>query len=93
MWSSKPREGLAICRAKAVPSFLSYFKTLSVGPAPGIEPAAFRSAIKRSNDCAVNPIYSERSQDNVEVLKSSNLLYILSRAVDHVGSNAQFSKN
>ena len=25
-WSSKPRESLAICRAKAVPSFLSYFK-------------------------------------------------------------------
>ena len=24
-WSSEPREGLAICRAKALPSFLSYF--------------------------------------------------------------------
>ena len=36
MWSSEPHEGLAVCRAKAVPSFLSYFKTLSVGPAPGI---------------------------------------------------------
>ena len=31
--SFEPREGLAICRAKAVPSFLSYFKTLSIGPA------------------------------------------------------------
>ena len=37
-WSSEPREGLAICRAKAVPSFLSHFKTLSVGPVPGIDP-------------------------------------------------------
>ena len=41
-------------RAKVVPSFLSYFKTLSIGPAPGIEPATSRSAVKRSNDCA-NP--------------------------------------
>ena len=38
MWSSEQREGLAICREKAVPSFLSYFKTLSIGPALGIEP-------------------------------------------------------
>ena len=28
-WSFEPREDLAICRAKAVISFLSYFKTLS----------------------------------------------------------------
>ena len=41
-------------RAKVVPSFLSYFQTLSIGPAPGIEPATSRSAVKRSNDCA-NP--------------------------------------
>ena len=26
-------------QCKGVPSFLSYFKTLSMGPAPGIEPA------------------------------------------------------
>ena len=32
-------KGLGICRERAVPSFLSYFKTLSIGPAPGIEPA------------------------------------------------------
>ena len=51
-WSSEPREGPAVCSAKAVPSFLSYFKTLSIGPAPGIEPATSRSAIKRSIDCA-----------------------------------------
>ena len=37
-WSSEPREGPAARRAKEVPSFLSYFKTLSIGPAPGIEP-------------------------------------------------------
>ena len=34
-WSSESREGLAACGAKGVPSFLSYFKTLSVGPGPG----------------------------------------------------------
>ena len=53
-WSSEPREGPAACRAKAVPSFLSYFKTLSIGPAPGIEPATSRSAVKHSTDWA-NP--------------------------------------
>ena len=44
-WSSEPREGLACCSAKGVPSFLGYFKTLSIGPAPGIKPATFRSAV------------------------------------------------
>ena len=50
MWSSEPREGPAAFRAKGVPSFLSYFKTLSIGPAPRIEPATSRSAVKRSTD-------------------------------------------
>ena len=47
-WSSESREGLAICRAKAVPSFLSYFKTLNIVPTPGIKPATSSSAVKRS---------------------------------------------
>ena len=49
-WSSEPRERLAICFAKVVPSFLRYFKTLSIGPASGIKPATFRSAVKRSTN-------------------------------------------
>ena len=49
-----PREGLAACSAKGVPSFLSYFKTLSIGPASEIESATSRSAVKRSTDWA-NP--------------------------------------
>ena len=53
-WSSEPREGLAACSAKEVPSFLSHFKTLSNGPAPEIEPATYRSTVKRSTDWA-NP--------------------------------------
>ena len=32
-WSSEPREGLAAYRR--VPSYLSYFKTLSIGAEPG----------------------------------------------------------
>ena len=32
------REGQATCSAKGVPSFVSYFKTLSNGPALGIKP-------------------------------------------------------
>ena len=49
-WSSEPRKGLAACTAEGVPSVLSYFKTLSIGPAPGIEPAISRSAV---NTCAL----------------------------------------
>jgi len=37
-----------------VPSFISHFKTLSNGPAPGIESATSRSAVKRFTDWA-NP--------------------------------------
>ena len=48
----EPHEGLAVWRTKEVPSFLSYFKTLSIGPAPGIEPATSRSAVKRYTDWA-----------------------------------------
>ena len=53
-WSSKPREGLVICRAKAVPSFLSHFETLSIGPVPRIEPATSPSVVNRSTEWA-NP--------------------------------------
>ena len=49
-WSSEPREGPAVYSAKVIPSFLSYFKTLSIGPAPGIEPTTSRSAVKHSTD-------------------------------------------
>ena len=41
--SSEPPEGPAACRAKEVPSFLSHFKTVSVGPVQGIEPTTIRS--------------------------------------------------
>ena len=37
-------------QCKRSTSFLSYFKTLSIGPVPGIEPTTFRSAFKRSTD-------------------------------------------
>ena len=50
LWSSEPREGLAICRANAVPSFLSHFNTMSIGPVPEIEPVTPRSEVKRSTD-------------------------------------------
>ena len=36
--------------AKGAPSFLSYFKTLGNGPAPGIEPATSRFVVKRPTD-------------------------------------------
>ena len=54
-----PHEGLAACRAKGVPSFLSYFKTLSIGPARKTVPPTSRSAVKRSADWATcNPALS-----------------------------------
>ena len=56
--SSEPREGPATSSAKRVPPWLSYFKALSIGPAPGIEPAISRSLVKHSTDWA-NP--TERS--------------------------------
>ena len=37
-------------RAKVVPSFLSYFKTLGIGPGPGIESVTSPSAVKHSAD-------------------------------------------
>ena len=49
-WSSEPREDPAVCSTKAVSSFLSYLKTLSIGPAPGIKPVTSRSAVKRSTN-------------------------------------------
>ena len=52
MWSSESSEGLAECSAWEVLSFLSYFKILSIDPAPGIEPATSHSAVKRSTDCS-----------------------------------------
>ena len=56
MWSSEPCEGLVICKAMAVPSFLSYFKTLSIVPAPEIGPVTSHSAVKHStNTVRVNP--------------------------------------
>ena len=39
-----------VCRAKEVPSFISYFKTQSIGPALGIELRTSHSAVKRSTD-------------------------------------------
>ena len=35
-------------REKVVPSFLSYLKTLSIGPAAGIEPTTSRNVVNRS---------------------------------------------
>ena len=39
-----------VASAKEAPSFLSYFKTLSIGPVVEIESATSRSPVKRSTD-------------------------------------------
>ena len=51
-WPSEPREGQPL--AKAIPSFLSYFKILGIGPVPGIEPAIFRYFRKFESRCNRN---------------------------------------
>ena len=48
--SSEPRERLPVSVVKEVLLFLSYFKTLRIGLAQGIEPATSRSAVERSTD-------------------------------------------
>ena len=56
MWSSEPRGGLVICKAMAVPSFLSYFKTLSIVQGPEIGLVTSHSAVKHStNAVRANP--------------------------------------
>ena len=60
MWSSEPCEGLAICRVKEVPSFLSHFKTLSVGADAGIEPTTSCSAVKCSTNLANPTVVTEK---------------------------------
>ena len=40
------RATLAVCRAKAASSFLSYSKTLSIGPVQGIEFTTSSSVVK-----------------------------------------------
>ena len=46
-WSFEPREGLADFRVKAIPSSISYFKTLKKGPVRGIQPTSSRFEDKR----------------------------------------------
>ena len=64
-WSSEPREGLAICRAKAVTSFLSHFNTMSIGPVPEIEATTSRSAVKRSTDWANHARFQKQGQNRL----------------------------
>ena len=50
MQSSELCEGLVACSAKGVPPILSYFDTLSIDPALGIEPVTSCFAVKSSTD-------------------------------------------
>jgi len=75
MWSFEPREGLAAHGAKTVvPSFLSYFKTLSIVPALVIEPATSRFAVNPAavrGTCSVSSVsghISERCPGNVQLM-------------------------
>ena len=59
--ATSTRRSIRFCGAKAA-SFLSYFKTLSIGPVQGIEPATFRSTVNRSADWA-NPRSDQKTKN------------------------------
>ena len=84
-WSSQPREGLAICRAKVVLSFVSHFKTLRVGPVQGIEPATSRSAVKRSTDWA-NPA---AAIEQCFPLDLSQIMFMSSRTLNYAATRVK----
>ena len=44
------RRASRLQRKGGIPSFHSYFETLSIVPASGVEPATSRSAVKRATD-------------------------------------------
>ena len=50
--------------AKAVPSFLSHFRTLSIGRAPGIEPATPRSF---SREYTIDPTSTAVSSEIISI--------------------------
>ena len=52
-------------RKYVLSSFLSYFKTLSIGPAPEIEPMTSQSAVKRSNNWTTPVVVRSEEKQNV----------------------------
>ena len=70
MWSSEPRESIAICKANVAALFLNHFKTLSVGPVPRIERGCSRALYLLS--------YSSR----VYNCKTCHIAYFFSRPLE-----------
>ena len=52
-------------RKYVLSSFLSYFKTLSIGPAPEIEPMTSQSVVKRSNNLTTPVVVRSEEKQNV----------------------------
>ena len=55
-WSSEPRKGQAACSAKRVTSFLSYFQTLTIGPALGMGIKYLKRLVTGSHDGFFGPV-------------------------------------
>ena len=80
---SKSRESLAVFRAKEVLSFLSYFKTLSIGPALGIEPTTYALQSRALPTELILQRSSNQFQKKVNCAKSTThrVLGVLSQVV------------
>ena len=74
-WSSEPREGLPACSAKGVPSFLSCFKTLSIGPAPLCNQALYRLSQSCRGMSMAPKTQAMRKFPRVEIFENAGLSF------------------
>ena len=73
---SESSEGLAVCRAKAVLSFLSYFKTLSTVPKLGIKPVTLRPAIQHPTE-VLRILFMRRYSSNINALRGVDCIIVI----------------
>ena len=73
----EPREGLAACTSKGMPSFLSYFNTLSTGPVLGVEPTT--SALQTS--ALLTEVILPRKNAIITLLRKSEIVFFLTLAL------------
>ena len=80
-WSSEPREGPAVCRTKEVPLFLRYLKTISNGPALGIDPSTCHSVMSFTDWISLTKRFDRRALHSVHYNSITYLTHDHSRFV------------